>query len=124
MIDLWSSRRDMFIKCEYWSQDRSELDQYSNSKVVYNSVPTGFFYAKEVNSYSTSNQVIAESYMVEENSITIMTRDDVSNLKRNDIIRFEETIYRVDSIEKEPIKKQRNYMSSGLSFTYYISLRR
>lgn len=124
MIDLWNSRRDMFNLCEYWSQDEREIDSNSKSRLIYNSVPTGTFMAKEVNSYSMEPQVIGEVFMVEQNTITIQTNDDVSLLKKNDFVKFDNNIYRVENIQKEIIKKQRQYSAKGYSCSYFISLRR
>ena len=63
------------------------------------------------------------TFMYEENNVTIQTNDDVSNLKRNDLVRIENKFYRVDSIQKSYIKKQRQFHRGKTSASYYISLR-
>ena len=122
MIDLWTSRRDFFLKCEYWSQNEDE-NYVSNMEIVHNDMPTGTFRAKEVNSFVVSNGIIGSSFMYEENNVTIETRYDVSDLKRNDLVRIEEKFYRVDSIQKAYVKKQRQFHKGKTSASYFISLR-
>ena len=61
--------------------------------------------------------------MAEAITVSIFTEDDISSLKRNDIVEFDGEIYRVEEIQKAPYKKQRQFMKEGYSCSYYISLR-
>ena len=122
MIDLYTSRRDKFLECEYWSQEENP-DYVESSEIAYKGTPTGSFVAKEANSYNVENQVIGELFMVESVTVVLITEDDVSNLKRNDIVKFDDKEYRVDNIQIAPKKKQRQYLRDKYSKEYYISLR-
>ncbi len=123
MIDLWTSRRDKFLECKFWSQDEAEENGVDDSEIAYKLSPTGTFYAKELNPYNITNQVLAEAFMAEAITVSIFTEDDISSLKRNDIVEFDGEIYRVEEIQKNPYKKQRQFMKEGYSCSYYISLR-
>ena len=122
MIDLWQSRRDAFVPVEYWSQIDNE-DLVSNSQISYNRLPTGTFMAKEVSSFTDDSQVVGETLMYDENTVNIYTRDKVSDLRVNDIVKYEGKIYRVDNIQKNYVKKQRQFMKREASAEYFISLR-
>lgn len=123
MIDLWTSRRDKFLECEYWSQDMAEENGVDIDEIAYKLSSTGSFYAKESNQYTTENQVLGELFMAEEKNITLFTEDDISDLKVNDIVKFDENIYRVENIQRAPYKKQRQFLRNSYSNSYYISLR-
>lgn len=123
MIDLWTSRRDKFLECKFWSQDMAEENGVDNDEIAYKLSPSGSFYAKEMNSYNFSNQILADVFMAESITITVFTEDDVSCLKRNDIIEFDGEIYRVEEIQKTPYKKQRQFLKQGYSNGYFIALR-
>lgn len=121
MIDLYTSRREMFNRCEYYSQNEDE-DIVDVNQIGYFDSPTGFFYAKEINAITVDNQVISEMFMAESISVVLFTYDDVDCLKRNDLVKYNGLIYRVDSIQIQPIKKQRQFRKNP-SKARYISLR-
>lgn len=122
MIDLWQSRRDAFVPVEYWSQIDDD-DLVSNSQIAYNCLPTGTFMAKEVSSFTDDSQVVGETLMYDEITVNIYTRDKVNDLRVNDIVRYEGKFYRVDNIQKNYVKKQRQFMKREASAEYFISLR-
>lgn len=123
MIDLWSSRRDCFKECTYWAQMNYE-DIVPINEMVHESVPTGHFFAKEVNSYTTEVQVSTESFMAEKNNITIMTRDDVEGLKQNDLVEYEDELWRVENVQREFRHNQEQFLAKRITTTTYIALRR
>ena len=122
MIDLWQSRRDAFVPVEYWSQIDNE-DLVSNSQISYNRLPTGTFMAKEVSSFTDDSQVVGETLMYDEITVNIYTIDKIDDLRVNDIVKYEGKIYRVDNIQKNYVKKQRQFMKREASAEYFISLR-
>jgi hypothetical protein len=121
MIDLWSSRRDKFIECKYYSQN--ENDYVGDDEIAHFDTPTGIFFASEVGPKTSGSQVVAELFMVEEVTAVLKTEDDVSELKKNDIVAYEGKSYRVESVQKTVQNKQRNFLRKAYSATYYISLR-
>lgn len=122
MIDLWGKNsRDEFIECQYWKVNNED---YQNDRIVYENEPSGFFRAKEVNSYNEDNQVLGEAFMVSQYNVTLESHDDLSDLNVNDLVVYEGNIYRVDSCQRVPIKKQKMFMANSFSNSYFISLRR
>lgn len=122
MIDLWQSRRDLFNEVEYWSQVTNE-DLVLNNQLVYNRMPTGSFMAKEVSSYSLDSQVVGETVMFDDQSVTLYTRDKIDDLKVNDKVRYNGKFFRVDNIQKNYVKKQKQFIRGQISTEYYITLR-
>lgn len=122
MIDLWQSRRDAFVPVEYWSQIDDD-DVVSNSQIAYKILPSGTFMAKEVSSFTDDSQVVGETLMYDERTVNIYTRDKVNDLRVNDMVRYEGKFYRVDNIQKNYVKKQRQFMKREASAEYFISLR-
>lgn len=94
----------------------------SHDELVYKRFPTGKFRAKEVNTISIGSQ-ITDSFMTEETTLVLQTNDNISNLNRNDIVKYDDKIYRVENVQKEPIKKQKQYKRKNVSCSYYISLK-
>lgn len=123
MIDLWKSRRDVYLECEYWNQDENE-DYVENNEIVYKKMPVGYFNAKEISSYTRDTSFIGETFAAPQETITLITHDKI-NLRENDIVRIKtsDKFYRVDSIQRVPEKKQRFFMKSNFSSSYYIMLR-
>lgn len=122
MIDLWQSRRDLFNEVEYWSQVTNE-DLVLNNQLVYNRMPTGSFMAKEISAYSLDSQVVGETVMFDDQSVTLYTRDKIDDLKVNDKVRYNGKFFRVDNIQKNYVKKQKQFIRGQISTEYYITLR-
>lgn len=121
MIDLWTSRRDKFIECKYYSQD--ENDYVGDNEIAHYDTPTGTFFASEMGAKTSSSQIVADLFQAEEVSVVLKTEDDIDDLKRNDIVVYEDIFYRVVDIQKTIKKNQRQFLRSKLSAVYYISLR-
>lgn len=122
MIDLWTSRREMFNKCTWWAQVE-DSPYVESSRLAYKDIPEGDFYAKEINAVNISNQIVENNFMIEMQSVTLLTTDDISAMKRNDRVLYDNRYWRVDSIQVEKKKKQRQYMTNQYSCVYYLTLR-
>ena len=124
MIDLYTSRRKAFLECEYWNQMENEYIVPA-SQIEHEQIPSGFFTAEIVSNLSEANQTIENVFLLQETSLTITTFDDISDLKINDIVKINDgqQIFRVDTINKEPLKKQTQFFLNGSSFQYFIKLR-
>lgn len=120
MIDLWGrSNRDEFIECKYW-----KVSKYSSDNVIsYDNVPDGFFFVKEIVAFSENNQIIGNVFLTPQFNITLESHDDLTNLGVNDIVLYNDKKFRVDSIQKTVVKKQRMFLENGYSNVYYITLR-
>ena len=62
--------------------------------------------------------------MTKKEVVVIESHDNLDVLETNDIVIIGEKEYRVDNIQKIPVKKQQMFMAVGFSATYYITLRR
>ena len=121
-IDLFTSRRVNNLNCEYWNLTNSNLD-IDRNKFVYENKPSGFFTATEGSEYSESSQR-SSVFLVDTNSLSLITSDDISELKVHAIIKIDgnKKLWRVVSISKTPIKRI-SYLSNDSRFTYYLTLK-
>lgn len=120
MIDLRTSRREYFLRCAYWSQMEEEF--IKDDKIVYYKEPDGFFMAKEISSYNISSNIVAGVFMFQNIRLTIETKDDIGKLERNDIVEIDSRFYRVEDIQVNPQKKQRQFLRNNYSNSYTITL--
>ena len=122
MIDLWTTRRDNFIKCTYWCKiDNNDI--VSLSEVVHERVPSGTFYAKEITPWNEDPQIIDATFKFSSKTVTVETYDKVDNLHEGDVVKLDDFLYRVQTIQTLPIKKQRHFLKSGFSCKRIIDLR-
>lgn len=123
MISLWSGGRDKFHKCEYWLVDENENTTKRN-QVVYYSQPNGIFMAKISNNEVEDKQNIDDSFQFDVSYVTLETTDNIQDLKNNNIVRFKDKIYIVESIDKVPLRKNaEQFLNDFVPYKYYISLR-
>ena len=123
MIDLWTSRRKSYLKCYFWERDEEEYTDYD--EIIHNERPSGFFMAEEVNSFSAGSQVVGETFVVQEQMVTILTYDRIDKLKENDLVKLgdKNKFFRVENIQRAPDKKQKFFNKTKFSNAHYISLR-
>lgn len=121
-IDIFTSRRANNLECEYWNLTSSNLN-IDRNKFVYENKPTGFFTATEGSEYVESSQR-SSVFMVDTNSLSLVTSDDIQEMKMNALVRIDgkEKLWRVVSISKAPLKRL-SYLSNDLRFTYLLSLK-
>ncbi len=118
---IFTSRRDMPHLCRYWKQDETEY--YDKNEIGYKKKAEGEFYAKEVSSQQNSSQVVGGVFMFDNNTVSLKTNDDIENMRKNDIVEYNEEFWRVIDIQKKPIRKNSQFMKRQI-YTYYISLKR
>ena len=124
MIDLRQSRRNKFIKCEYWSQI-TDPNVAKFSELSYEKQSKGIFYASLVGNYTEENQTMENAYMFKKVTTVIETTDDVRDLERNDMVKMKGEMYRVTSVDRKPVSRQEQFLNDEyISYTTYISLRR
>lgn len=121
MIDLNESRRANYEKVDYWKRD--EDTSMTTSELVTKKRTSGSFYATEMNPKSDTNNIVDNSFLFDDSSITLMTRDDVTGLAQNDIVRYENELWMVTSVQRRKIKK-RSEFSVRPTFHTYISIKR
>ena len=124
MIDLYTTRRTNFIKCEWFSQIEDE-EYVDLNEIRHLPSPSGVFYAKEVNGYSEDNQQVENLFMVDSHRVTLTTNDKVQELRLNDIVKFDNKLWRVDSKQPTPKNAQRQFRNkANVSAATVIQLKR
>lgn len=118
---MFTSRRDKHKLCIYWKQDESEY--YDKNEIGYLKKPEGKFYAKEVNAQQDSSQTVGGVFMFDSSTVTLKTDDNVSNINKNDIVKYNDEMWRVVSIQKKPIRKNAQFMKKSI-YTYFIDLKK
>lgn len=113
-IDIYTSRRNEFDECAYWSRDDDEQDL---SKYAYENDITGIFYAKEMSALSTQKNNVGGVFLYDEDSITIETSDIVS-IKAGDIVRYDDKLWLVMSVQKKEIHKRKQFLKDSFYKTY------
>ena len=133
-IDIFTSRRGKFEQCFYWQKNEREIemdedlfsmvsvDKYT-SDICYEREPNGSFMATEVSTYDRNNQIIGGAFTFDENYVTLETNDHVPDLTTNDIVVYNDNVWRIVSVSKHKRKKQSQFAKS-FSYKTYISLKR
>lgn len=117
-IDLYTSRRIYNIRAKYWKVDDNTQ---SYQDLVYKTIPRGVFYFKYESSINNDKVDIHGNFRFDTNTIQIKTEDDIKDLSSDDIVKIDDTIYLVDSVQK--IINQRTTYGTRPHYMYYISLR-
>lgn len=120
--DIFTSRRTNFIDCEYWLIAKEDITR-TKEELVFNERPDGFFSAKFENQFENSVSVIGQSFMFDSNTVTISTEDDVKDLKKNCLVKFNGDVWRINIITRIPIRNDFQ-MSKEIRFKTTMELRR
>jgi hypothetical protein len=120
MLDLFTSRRTMHDKCNYW---RRESNEDINALIHEINEPSGFFYAKQITSIQDMPQVLAGVFLFDSETVTIQSNDELDKLKRDDIIQFRGEIWRLEQIQATPIRINNQY-NYDVQMTYFLWLKR
>ena len=118
-IDIYHSRRTNFVKCYYYKRDNNINDL---AKYVLLAKPEGHFYAKLYSPNTRQNQDIANTFRFSENSLTIITEDDVKDLVENSVVLYNGKAYVVVTVQREIHLRESQF--GGEHYTTYISLRK
>lgn len=114
MVNIYTSRRDYFDKVVYWKRNENIRDL---AKYVYENKPDGLFYAKEITAESKESQQISNAFLFDNANITIYTEDAI-DIEKNDIVKYENEIWRVVNIQKNFIHKTHQFMKKGYYRTF------
>lgn len=118
-IDLLLGRRGDFEKCKYWIRDEDDEDL---SQYVYETLPTGNFWAMEVSSEDLRKMVVNGVFMFDESLITIYTNGFI-DLKKGDLVKFRDEVWIVQSCQSKRVRKSVQFMNHPPKRTY-IQLKR
>lgn len=117
-IDLYTSRRIYNIRAKYWKVDDSTK---SFDDLIYNTIPSGVFHCKIESALNNEKNDINNTFRFDMNTIQIKTEDNVNDINSDDLVKLNDTLYRVESVQKTI--NQRTTYSNRPHFIYYISLR-
>lgn len=117
--DLLMGTRGEFDDCKYWVVDEENLDL---EEYTHNTIPSGIFKAQETTAKERRKLVINNSFMFDEDLVTIKTKSQIS-LKQGDLVEYEEEIWQVKSSQSVKITKNEQFMKRPCRVTY-IQLRK
>lgn len=121
-IDLYQSRRTTHTLCYYWK--KLQGDRVSANELNYNKKNlAGIFYAQEITPQFFSNNTYGNNFMFENCDLTLKTNDEITNLKSNDIVKYDDKYWIVVSVQKKRQLKESQF-SKNPSNTFYIALRK
>jgi hypothetical protein len=123
-IDIFQSRRNYNERCQWWS--RNEDDKYADDRLIMKRVPTGTFMAREISPQQLQNSVFGGEFMLEKNTITIKSPDNLEGIKANDLVEYLDEKWIVANVQKSKARIQNTAYAknSKCSHYWYIELRK
>lgn len=121
-IDLFHSRRTNYIPCDYWIRDERDSTGSPSQWILYNQ-PSGKFYARPVSVKSNQMNVINGVWALDKNMVTIETDDDITDINRGCIIKYDEQLWLVESVQREIHLKESEF-SKHTDYKYTIAMTR
>lgn len=122
MVDLYHTRRTNYKKCAYYKRDERSVVGDMSMWVV-NNKPTGYFYAKKVNTQSKENSDFANTFEIAKTICSIETTDDISDISKNDIVNFGNELWAVITIQQFEHLKEAEF-SNKPNYTTVLGLRK
>lgn len=125
-VDPYHSRRTSFVKCYFWNQKQvvSKYGSIDYSVLAHDTEPTGFFYAEQTNDVTEAGRDMPGSIRGTARTVSILTNDDVmGQIFRDDLVRFEGRIWRVESIALQKEWKRSQFLRVNRDGTKIITLR-
>lgn len=117
MVNIYASRRGSYERCAWLKRDESaQRDPEWASK------PSGFFYATEEAPEHGEDSRILGTFMADSSTITLKTSDDVGELGAEDIVRYDERDWLVQSVQRSKVKSRSEFCRNS-QYVSYISLR-
>lgn len=125
-VDEFHSRRTSFARCVFWNQ-KTVISKYGSvdySVLSHDNDPSGFFYAEQTNDITEAGRDFAGGVRGTARSVAILTNDDVmGRLFRDDLVRYEGRIWRVESIVLQKEWKRSQFLKINRDGTKIITLR-
>lgn len=132
--DLFTSRRNHFNRCYYWKKNDREIEMSADlytmvsvdsesKEMCYEREPDGWFDANEISNYEEDNQIVGGTFMFDNNSSTLETNDNIPLLGVNDVIVYDNYVWRVVKAARKKRKRQAQF-SKDYSYKTYITLKR
>ena len=125
-VDVFRSRRTAFVKCVFWNQKTvvSRYGKVDYSVLAHDTEPNGFFYAEQTNDITEAARDYPGNVRGTARTVSILTNDDVmGQIFRDDLVKFEGRIWRVESIALQKEWKRSQFLRINRSGTKVITLR-
>lgn len=118
MIDIYHSRRTKYERCCYYTEEPDRnLEQWVLTAKV-----SGIFYAQPVNNRINQENQISNVVILDKNIITLLTSDEVDELKRGCVVLYRGHPWIVDNLTKELHLKESEFGQNH--YETYINMRR
>lgn len=121
-VDLFHSRRTNHHKCDYWVRDERTASG-TPEEWVYKNAKTGSFWAKIIETENNQMNVINGMWALDSNNLTLETTDDVYDLKRGSLVRFDDNLWLVGNVQRKPYNKESEF-SKKITYRYFIPITR
>lgn len=123
-FDLFQSRRNYNERCKWWS--RNEAEENTPDELIMKRVPSGQFYAKEMNAEQLMKLNLGGVFRIDSTHVTIKSPDDLDNIKGDDIVLYQGEKWMVVSVQKTKAKLQQTEFAAdkNCSHFWYIELRK
>lgn len=118
-FDIWTTRRDFIETAKFWSNKTNK----NFNELVKTEIPTGVFKCKQENATAIKHDDIGNKFRYAEQTLTISTMDNISQIRVDDIVKFRDTFYRVENIQKVPLKNTAYFGSNLIKYQTYLDLR-
>lgn len=121
-IDLFHSRRTNYHKCIYWVRDERNAVGSPRNWVLENQ-PSSNFYAKTISVKSNQMNIINGVWAVDKDYITLETDDTVDDINRGCLVNFNEELWLVENVQRQPHNKQAEF-SRKIDYKTILTLTR
>lgn len=116
-VDLFHSRRANYHKCLFWIRNQSG----SASQWILNNEPSGAFYARPVSAKSGQMNALNGVWAFDNNHITIESDDEIDDLTRGCIVKYDDDLWLVESTQRLEHRKESEF-SKNTDYRYIIAL--
>lgn len=114
--------RGFWSECKFWYRS-SFNGSVPTNELAYKRGPDGLFWAVEVGDYVVNDQALA-SAVFDSYSVTLKTREDISSLKKKDVVEYDGKIWIVQGIRKHRIRQFYQMYKGYDLYEYSIMLSR
>ena len=124
-FDFGQTRRGYNEICKVWSK-RPEDDEIYDNEIIYKRIPDVVFYAREVSPIMQNNNILASVAMVERNTVTVETPENIQGVKPNDYIMYQDEYWIVVDVQSRQVRQQQTEFMKHkrISHHWFLSLRK
>ena len=118
-INLDNSRRSYNIPCKWWKKD---IKWGNLQKLTHENKPEGIFYAREHQPSNKVQNFDGDLVKVDTQNTVIETQDNILGIEDGDIVKYNEELWIIDSVQSKMINKRSEYDRRPARITW-LSLR-